>query len=113
MLEGFYLQICIFIVTYILSRVWGVHMTIMTGSSSDDWILLAVWLQPLVITLTYSAITIPHTLQSTVAHALGFSVSTSGLLATGLNTETNTSNHYEVFLSLLQSPWNANQILRF
>jgi hypothetical protein len=24
----------------------------MTGSTSDDWILLALWLQPLVITLT-------------------------------------------------------------
>jgi hypothetical protein len=93
----------------VLSRV-----TIMTGSSSDDWILLALWLQPLVITLTYSSTTIPHNLQSTVAHALGFSVSISRLLATGLNTETNTSNHYEVFLSLLlQSPWNADQILRF
>jgi hypothetical protein len=85
----------------------------MTGSSSDDWILLALWLQPLVITLTYSAIAIPHTLQSTVAHALGFSVSSSRFLATGLNTETSTSNHNEVFLSLLQSPWNADKILRF
>jgi hypothetical protein len=40
-----------------------------------------------------------HNLQFTVAHALGFSVSASRLLATGLNTETSTSNHYEVFLS--------------
>jgi hypothetical protein len=85
----------------------------MTGSSSDDWILLALRLQPLLITLTYSAIAIPCILQSTVAHALGFLVSTSCLLATGLNTETSTSNHYEVLLSLLQSSWNANQILRF
>jgi hypothetical protein len=86
----------------------------MTVSSSYDWILLALWLQPLLITLTYSAIAIPHNLQSTVAHALGFSVFTSRLLATGLNTETSTSNHCEVFLSLLlQSPWNADQILRF
>jgi hypothetical protein len=43
--------------------------------------------------------------QSTVAHALGFSVSTSRLLATDLNIETSTSNHYEVFLPfLVQSP---------
>jgi hypothetical protein len=36
--------------------------------------------------------------QFTVAHALGFSVLTSRILATDLNTETNISNHYEVFL---------------
>jgi hypothetical protein len=36
----------------------------MTGSSSDDWILLALWLQPLLITLTYNAVAIPHILQS-------------------------------------------------
>jgi hypothetical protein len=46
----------------------------------------------------YSAIDDLHTLQFTVAHALGFSVSTSRLLATDLNTEIITSNHHEVFL---------------
>jgi hypothetical protein len=45
----------------------------------------------------YSAITDLHNLLITVAQALGFSVSTSRLLATDLNTESNTSNHYEVF----------------
>jgi hypothetical protein len=64
----------------------------MMGSSSDDWILLALWLQPLVITLTYNAIAIPHTLQSTVARALGFPVSTSHL-ATGLTTVALFSDH--------------------
>jgi hypothetical protein len=44
----------------------------------------------------YSAIT---DLQFTLAHALGFSVSTSRLLATDLNTEIKTSDHYEVVLS--------------
>jgi hypothetical protein len=44
----------------------------MMGSSLDDWILLALQLQPLLVALTYSAIAISHTLQSTVAHALGF-----------------------------------------
>jgi hypothetical protein len=34
----------------------------------------------------------------TAAHALGFSGFTSRLLATDLNTETSTSNHYDVFL---------------
>jgi hypothetical protein len=37
---------------------------IMTGSSSDDWILLALRLQPLSITLNHNAIAILHTLQS-------------------------------------------------
>jgi hypothetical protein len=55
----------------------------------------------------YSAIADLHNLQFTVAHALGLSVSTSCLLATDLNTETSTSNHYEVFLPfLVQLPWN-------
>jgi hypothetical protein len=48
-----------------------------------------------------SAITDLHNLQFTVAHALGLSGSTSRLLATDFNTETITSNHYEVFLSSL------------
>jgi hypothetical protein len=51
----------------------------------------------------YSAIADLHTLQFTVAHALGFSVSTSRILATGLNTGTITSNHYEILLFLIQS----------
>jgi hypothetical protein len=55
----------------------------------------------------YSAIADLHNLQFTVAHALGFPVFISRLLATDLNTESSTSNHYEVFLPfLVQSPWN-------
>jgi hypothetical protein len=54
----------------------------------------------------YSAIPDLHTFQFTVAHALGFSVFSSRLLATDLNTEISTSNHKEVFLLfLVQSPW--------
>jgi hypothetical protein len=49
----------------------------------------------------YSAIADLNPFQFTVAHALGFSVSTSRLLATDLNTETITANHYEVFLPFL------------
>jgi hypothetical protein len=49
----------------------------------------------------YSATADPHNLQFTLAHALGFSVSTSRLIATDLNKETGTLNHYEVFLSSL------------
>jgi hypothetical protein len=44
----------------------------------------------------YSAIADLHNLQLTVAHALGFSVSTSRLLATDINTDISTSNHCEV-----------------
>jgi hypothetical protein len=51
----------------------------------------------------YSAITDLHNLQFTIAHALGFSVFTSRLLATDLNTETSVSDHYEVLLFRLQS----------
>jgi hypothetical protein len=46
----------------------------------------------------YSCITDLRTFQFTVAHSLGLSVFPSGLLATGLNTETSASNHYEAFL---------------
>jgi hypothetical protein len=77
------------------------HVTKMTGSSLDDWIFLALWLQPLLITLKYKqyrAIIDLHTFHFTIAHALGFSLSTSCLLATDLNTETITSNHYAVVL---------------
>jgi hypothetical protein len=46
-------------------------------------------------------------LQFTGAHALGFSVFTSRLLATDLNIETSASDHHVVFLPfLVQSPWN-------
>jgi hypothetical protein len=55
----------------------------------------------------YSAITDLHNLQFTVAHALGFSVSTSLVPVTELDTETSASDHYEVFSPfLVQSLWN-------
>jgi hypothetical protein len=51
--------------------------------------------------------------QFTVAHALGFFVFTSRVLVTDLNTETSTSNHYEVFLPfLVQSAWNLGTQLK-
>jgi hypothetical protein len=67
----------------------------------------------------YSTIADLHTLKFTVAHKLGFLVSTSPILAVDLNTEIITSNYYEAFLSfLVQSFWNADspeldQILQF
>jgi hypothetical protein len=61
----------------------------------------------------HSSIPDLHTFQFTVAHALEFSVFTSRFLATDLNTETSTSNHYEVFLPfLVQSPWNLGTQLK-
>jgi hypothetical protein len=57
----------------------------------------------------YSTIANLHTFQFTTVHTLGFSAPTNRILAMDLNTETITSNHYEVFLPfLVQSPWNAN-----
>jgi hypothetical protein len=46
----------------------------------------------------YSDIADLHILQFTVAHALGFFVFTSRLLATVLNKGTRASNHHEVLL---------------
>jgi hypothetical protein len=61
----------------------------------------------------YSAIADLHTFQFNVAHALGFSVSTSRLLATDFNTETYTSYQYEAFLPfLVQSLWNLGTQLK-
>jgi hypothetical protein len=59
------------------------------GSSSDDWILLAAQLQPLLITLIHSAIAIPHILQSlfTLIHWVYFQQSSSPT-AYSLNTLT-------------------------
>jgi hypothetical protein len=61
-----------------------VHATNKTGSSSDDWIYYTFTLN---YTYTqYSAMAQLHHLQFTVAHALGFPVSISRLLATDLYT---------------------------
>jgi hypothetical protein len=79
----------------------AVRATKMTG-----WLdLLALWLQSLWITFKYNSAADLHNLQLTVTHALGFFVSTSRLLATDLNTDTVTSNHYEVFLCSTNFPW--------
>jgi hypothetical protein len=46
-----------------------------------------------------------RTFQLTVAHALGFSASITRIMATDLDTQTITSNQYEIFLPfLVQSP---------
>jgi hypothetical protein len=61
----------------------------MMTSTSDDWIYYQLVTHALLITLTskqYSAIVDLHNLPTTVAHALGFPVSTSRLPATAFNT---------------------------
>jgi hypothetical protein len=83
--------------------------------------LLALRLQSLLITINaihtyklYSAIADLHYLLFTVAHGLGFSVSTGRLLGTDLNTETITWNHYELLLpslTLYSSVLICNQLL--
>jgi hypothetical protein len=52
----------------------------------------------LLITINIALSLIYTIYSSPIAHALGFSIITSLILATDLNTETITSNHYEVFL---------------
>jgi hypothetical protein len=51
----------------------------MTGSSSDDWILLSLRLQPLLITIGHHTIVIPHILQMllTLVHSVLIGIHTS------------------------------------
>jgi hypothetical protein len=88
-------------------------VTKITGSSSDDWIYYIGTLVKISLNYNqYSAIADLHNLQFTVAHAVGFPVFTL-LLVTDINTETSTSNHYEVFSPfLVQSPWNLGTQLK-
>jgi hypothetical protein len=87
----------------------GLRVTKITGSRADDWIY---WHIGYFLSLNYnqnSVIADLHPSQFAVVHALGFSVFTSRLLATDLNTETSTSNHNKVFLPfLVQSSWTAD-----
>jgi hypothetical protein len=62
---------------------------ITTGSSSDDWILLALWFTTARnYTYIHGALSLVHTRYSPPLHTHWDSVSTSRLLATGLNTVT-------------------------
>jgi hypothetical protein len=95
----------------------GFPWLIITGSGLVDWIHSCLFTS----TLSYnqcSAIADLHIFQFTAAHALGLSVSTSRILATDLNTETITSNHYEVLSFSSSNTWTAdfpelNPILHF
>jgi hypothetical protein len=85
----------------------AVQATKMIGSSSDNRFISTLVTHSLLITFNYwqhSAVADLHNFQFTVVHALALSVSTSRLLATDLNTDTITSNHYEVFWSSVTLP---------
>jgi hypothetical protein len=89
-----------------------VQVTRMMGSSSDDWIYWHFQLQPLLIAFTYrqyGAIADLHHLQYTVAHALGFFLFTSRLLAMDLNTETTTVSHSKYYTCV--RPSNHTSVL--
>jgi hypothetical protein len=63
---------------------------------------------PFLITIN-TALSLIYTLSRSPLHkALQFSVSTSNLLGTDLNTETITLNHFEIFLSSLTNPYSIN-----
>jgi hypothetical protein len=71
------------------------------SSGLDDWIY---WRLLCTVSLNYkqySPIADLHTLQFTVAHAIGFLVSISRILATDLNTGTITSSRYLRYCHLL------------
>jgi hypothetical protein len=91
--KGIYLDSVLFCYTYtsfnILSRV-GWYARLIRRVIVRMIGFYALWLQSLLITFKYrqySAIADLHTFQLTVAQALGFSVFTSRILATDLNTE--------------------------
>jgi hypothetical protein len=74
----------------VLGRYCGVYATDKTGSSSDDWIYYHLVTHSLINythTMAIQFISRLHTLQSTVEHALGFSCSTSRLLATDVDAQ--------------------------
>jgi hypothetical protein len=85
-----------------------VDATKMTGSSSDDLDLLVLGYTHLIIrthSQQYSAIADIHTPQHTVAHAHGFFVFTSRLLATDLDTGiiTVSLNHSKYYTQIFSS----------
>jgi hypothetical protein len=104
---------------YTYFHVFRVPWRIVTDSGLDDWISWSLLCTHSLNYNQYSAIAELHNFRFTATHALGFSVFTSRILATDLNTGTVTSNHYEIFLPFfIQSPWTADSpelgpILRF
>jgi hypothetical protein len=60
-------------------------VTYRTGFGLDDWIYCNLYIHTVQEYEQYSSIAILHTFQFTVAHALGFSVFNSRILATDLS----------------------------
>jgi hypothetical protein len=60
-------------------------VTYKTGFGLDDWIYCTLYVHTTRYYMQYSAVPILHTLSFTAAHALGFSVFTSRILATDLS----------------------------
>jgi hypothetical protein len=74
-----------------LSRVGVIYKT---GFGLDDWIYCTLYIHTFRDYRHYSAIAILHTFRFIVAHALGFSVFSSRILANGIyHSITVTSNH--------------------
>jgi hypothetical protein len=71
--------------SYLYCHVSGVPWLIITGTGLDDWIYFTLYIRTVRNYRQYSAIAILHTSQFTAAHALGFSVFTSRILATDLS----------------------------
>jgi hypothetical protein len=68
----------------------------------DDWIYCPLYIHTTRDYRQYSAITFLHTFQFTVAHALGFSVFASRILATGLSqTHCHNNSHMKSFCNSL------------
>jgi hypothetical protein len=90
---------------------WVVHATNKMGSSWDDWIFTSWVTHSLLVTLThrqYSAIADIHTFQFTVAHAIGFSPSTSRILATNFDTQTTTVSNSKCYTYIRYSIHTLN-----
>jgi hypothetical protein len=70
----------------IMSRVGGFCLTCKTGFGLNYWIYCPYKFTQIGTTGNYSPVAILHTFQFNVAHALGFSLSTSPLLVKDLDT---------------------------
>jgi hypothetical protein len=93
--------ICVYIslLQYIFSRVGMIYKT---GFGLDDWISCTLYIHTVPDYRQYRAIFDLHTSQFTVAHALGFSVFTSRILATDLSqSHYHFKSHMKYFLRRL------------
>jgi hypothetical protein len=71
--------------SWVYCHLSGVSWLIITGSGLDDWIYWHLYIYTVRDYSNYSSIAYLHTLQFTVAHALGYSVFISRILGTDLS----------------------------